>query len=205
MTTNRPDRETLREALHRIHHVATCRRSDCGERHSYMEIPANPKRDADLILGAAIDELVELRERVKVLEGLKPEFPPRPPELDPDAPKVVGLPRYGLRWEGPAHGLRQPLAVPMDDGYWTPWHIAAGVESSATWPYVLAFARLMEAKLEKNRHKGNREGWLKDFARLREELAELEAATDRPSNGDVPGEAADVANFAMMIATWREG
>lgn len=118
---NRPNEETLREALHRIHHVATCRKPDCTERHSYMEIPANPKADADLLLSAAIDELVELRERVKVLEGLKPELPPRPPELDPNAPKVVGLPRYGLRWNGPT----QPLAVPMDDGYWTPWHIAS--------------------------------------------------------------------------------
>lgn len=48
------------------------------------------------------------------LRGLLPEMPPMPPEGS-------GLPRYGLRWNGP----QQPLAVPMDDGYWTPWHLAA--------------------------------------------------------------------------------
>ena len=30
------------------------------------------------------------------------------------------LPRYGLRWNGPT----DPVSVPMDDGYWTPWHLA---------------------------------------------------------------------------------
>lgn len=48
------------------------------------------------------------------LRGLMPELPPLPPEGQ-------GLPRYGLRWNGPS----QPLSVPMDDGYWTPWHLAA--------------------------------------------------------------------------------
>jgi hypothetical protein len=51
--------------------------------------------------------------RIEVLQGLLPEFPPRPPEGS-------GMPRYGLRWNGPD----QPLAVPMDDGYWMPWHLA---------------------------------------------------------------------------------
>ena len=32
------------------------------------------------------------------------------------------MPRYGLRWNGPT----TPVAVPMDDGYWTPWHLAQG-------------------------------------------------------------------------------
>ncbi|MCO6057358.1 hypothetical protein NG726_11820 [Pseudomonas sp. MOB-449] len=47
------------------------------------------------------------------LRGLTPDLPPRPPE-------GFGLPRYGLRWNGPG----QPLSVPFDDGYWTPWHLA---------------------------------------------------------------------------------
>ncbi|WLH87871.1 hypothetical protein PSH87_14335 [Pseudomonas sp. FP453] len=59
---------------------------------------------------AAILALVAENER---LRGLKPALPPRPPD-------GFGLPRYGLRWNGP--GL--PLAVQMDDGYWTPWHLA---------------------------------------------------------------------------------
>lgn len=47
------------------------------------------------------------------LQGLQPAWPPRPPD-------GAGLPRYGLRWNGPS----QPLAVLIADGYWTPWHLA---------------------------------------------------------------------------------
>ena len=50
---------------------------------------------------------------IEELKGLRPAWPPRPPNGE-------GLPRYGLRWNGP----QQPLAVPMVDGYWTPWHLA---------------------------------------------------------------------------------
>lgn len=83
---------------------------------------------------------------------------------------------------------------------------------SPTWPYVLAFAIRMEAKLEKNRHKGNREGWLKDdpddlSSRLKQELVELDDAVfhedwaqDSEGRERIANEAADVANFAMMIA-----
>lgn len=79
---------------------------------------------------------------------------------------------------------------------------------SATWPLVLAFSKRMEAKLELNRHKGDREGWLGCkvgdlLARLKQETEELETALRRvPSLGtqNVADEAADVANFAMMIA-----
>lgn len=55
---------------------------------------------------------------VELLKGIKPEGPPRPPEGH-------GLPRYGLRWNGP----QQPLATPMDDGYWTPWHLADALKA----------------------------------------------------------------------------
>jgi hypothetical protein len=54
------------------------------------------------------------------LRDIQPELPPRPPEGD-------GLPRYGLRWDGPD----QPVAVPMDDGYWTPFHLAAAAAAVA--------------------------------------------------------------------------
>lgn len=85
---------------------------------------------------------------------------------------------------------------------------------SPTWPYVLAFAIRMEAKLEKNRHKGDREGWIKDdpedlISRLKQELVDLETEVEHRiepgvvgvgSVESIAGEAADVANFAMMIA-----
>jgi hypothetical protein len=58
-------------------------------------------------------EIDQLKAENKRLSGLKPEAPLRPPGGN-------SLPRYGLRWNGP----QQPIAVPMDDGYWTPWHLA---------------------------------------------------------------------------------
>lgn len=90
---------------------------------------------------------------------------------------------------------------------------------SPTWPYVLEFAKRMEAKLERNRHKGNREGWINDdpwalIKRLCQETQELEdemiafeATTDSTSDEStqaerVANEAADIANFAMMLADW---
>lgn len=48
--------DEIRQALSRIHKVAIGESTD-----SYMSIPADPKRDADLILSAAIDELAALR------------------------------------------------------------------------------------------------------------------------------------------------
>jgi NTP pyrophosphatase (non-canonical NTP hydrolase) len=86
----------------------------------------------------------------------------------------------------------------------------AGVDSS-TWPIVLWFAGEMEKKLEANRHKGDAEGWrmCSPFTlldRLREETGELSTAMDLIPPADpavfpkIIAEAADVANFAMMIA-----
>lgn len=57
--------------------------------------------------------LSDAQRAIAELRGLVPELPPRTPEGE-------GMPRYGLRWNGP----QQPVAVPMDDGYWTPWHLA---------------------------------------------------------------------------------
>ena len=54
------------------------------------------------------------------LEGLRADPPPRPPEGD-------GLPRYGLRWNGPT----SPVSVPREDGYWTPWHLADEMRKDA--------------------------------------------------------------------------
>lgn len=75
---------------------------------------------------------------------------------------------------------------------------------------VTVFAELMEAKLRENDHKG---GWQQDpvtalMARLKEETDELRAvlsrragsATPRSYAAEVGREAADIANFAMMVA-----
>lgn len=68
--------------------------------------------DAPLI-AALVNAADALLAEIEQLRGITPEFPPRPPNGE-------GLPRYGLRWTSPT----EPLAVPMDDGYWTPWHLA---------------------------------------------------------------------------------
>jgi hypothetical protein len=82
---------------------------------------------------------------------------------------------------------------------------------SNTKPYVDAFAEIMEAKLERNRHKGDREGWKNCtleylFKSLRKEVRELKDALEGTANRyGVAEECADVANFAMMIADWKGG
>lgn len=79
---------------------------------------------------------------------------------------------------------------------------------SPTWPFVLAFAERMEAKLAENRHKGNRDDWVKDDIidlrrRIHMELRELDdACNNKSSSEDIANEAADVANFCMMVADW---
>jgi NTP pyrophosphatase (non-canonical NTP hydrolase) len=95
--------------------------------------------------------------------------------------------------------------------------IAEGIGGSETYPVVLRFAGYMERKLEANRRKGNRENWLRCdprdlLERLRQETSELQvqmqvasAFMSEPANARtmaerVCEEAADVANFALMIA-----
>ena len=76
-------------------------------------------------------------------------------------------------------------------------------------PEVQAFAEMMEAKLQENDDKG---GWqhmgsAEVFVRLIEEAGELAALVDRRRGlppaawrAKLGSEAADVANFAMMLA-----
>lgn len=67
---------------------------------------------------------------------------------------------------------------------------------------VLWFAQEMERKLQENDHKGGWDTcspkWL--LNRLRQETAELELAIATGDPVKTTREAADVANFAMMIA-----
>jgi len=78
-------------------------------------------------------------------------------------------------------------------------------------PQVMRLALEMERKLRLNEHKGGRETWLgtaraKLLNRLHDEVAELEKAVVQHGNGvegsldAMQAEAADIANFAMMIA-----
>ncbi len=72
--------------------------------------------DADELrqaLAIAVQERDEARAEVERLRGVQPEVPPRPPN-------GLDLPRYGLRWNGPT----EPVPVPTEGGYWTPWHLA---------------------------------------------------------------------------------
>lgn len=91
-----------------------------------------------------------------------------------------------------------------------PVHEVAGVDPGKTWPVVMRFAVAMEGKLAQNRHKGDRAGWLAMDCgelrdRLRDEVDELDDAIRNLSGPKaILAEAADVANFAMMIAD-REG
>ena len=69
---------------------------------------------------------------------------------------------------------------------------------------VLMFAKVMEKKLRRNDHKGHwKNGGYEDFQwfvdRLKEEVEELEEALDSRIPEDIADEAADVANYAMMI------
>lgn len=69
-------------------------------------------------------------------------------------------------------------------------------------PELELFTQFMENKLKLNDHKG---GWEKCtiedlFNKLRREVDELQAAIEGEPNLNVAFEAADIANFAMMIA-----
>lgn len=113
MLIDKPKLKTLAEnAMHAYNDLSTKGGSACHivwTRASYEFYEAADPA-AVLVLLREIDQLKAENER---LSGLKPEAPPR-------LSGGNGLPRYGLRWNGP----QQPIAVPMDDGYWTPWHLA---------------------------------------------------------------------------------
>jgi hypothetical protein len=79
------------------------------------------KAAAELRRLASVEaERDQLRAEVEALRGLKPEIPHRPTHNNDASFQHPSLPRYGLRWNGPG----QPVSVPMEDGYWTPFHLA---------------------------------------------------------------------------------
>lgn len=89
---------------------------------------------------------------------------------------------------------------------------SALLADSPTFKHVLDFAFRMEAKLAKNRHKGDRNGWLKDHPwelveRMLDETVEVQECFKAHSDGidctdaeKTADECADVANFCMMVA-----
>jgi hypothetical protein len=102
-----------------------------------------------------------------------------------------------MRWKGINDTMR---------GYWRA--IARAVLSAVPSyadglrPEVLAFAVAMETRLRANDHKG---GWGSCSAahllsRVADEFKELKRAVGDLNGGDILHEAADVANFAMMVA-----
>ena len=100
------------------------------------------QENAMLHMTGIVSERDTLREECERLRGLTPEPPPRPPEGE-------GMPRYGLRWNGP--GI--PLSVPMDDGYWTPWHLAEAERDTQRQQLAELRAQLLAiASAEPRRH-----------------------------------------------------
>jgi len=91
---------------------------DLGTLLEYQSI--DTEKDACLRYVAAANPaaVLALLAEIDRLAGARPDAPPRPPEGE-------GLPRYGLRWNGPT----SPITVPMPDGYWTPYdQVFAGSE-----------------------------------------------------------------------------
>jgi NTP pyrophosphatase (non-canonical NTP hydrolase) len=71
-------------------------------------------------------------------------------------------------------------------------------------PEVMKFASLMEKKLQINDYKGGWKGGRRDlswfFKRMSLEVIELDEALEKGIAEDIALEAADIANFCMMIA-----
>jgi len=90
---------------------------------------------------------------------------------------------------------------------------SALLAESPTFKHVLDFAFRMEGKLAKNRHKGDRDGWLNDdpwslVERILDETVEVQQCFTMGSDGrvdygdaeELANECADVANFCMMVS-----
>ncbi len=75
-------------------------------------------------------ELAQAEATIAELRGAVPELPPRPNEYNGPKLQHPALPRYGVRWNGP----NTPIAVPMVDGYWTPFHLAHAALAAAPQP-----------------------------------------------------------------------
>jgi hypothetical protein len=139
------------------------------------------------------------------------------PEPAPRAEAEATIEGAGMIGTSVELTLRLPLApCPIRFGdkvrvsWGAPAPSAPTAPTPAPRPEVMAFARAMEAKLRKHDAKRGTTGWKRDRAvalaqRLREEVDELDGAAEMFEEGEEPAEnvlseAADVGNFAMMIA-----
>ena len=142
-------------------------------------------KNAAFIAAANPAAILALVAEIDQLKGLMPDWPPRPPDGE-------GLPRYGLRWNGP----QQPLAVPMNDGYWTPWHLAHQLKAEVD--SLTREADRQYTTIEAYRKDAERYRWLCE----RFGVTKLPCAIERIIDGDVyvaDGKAAvDVAIDAAM-------
>lgn len=107
MTETKQTYQQLEQELEVWRHGPSC--WSCGDSGDVHHLDGEWLGKCDCLAA----QLIEVKAENERLKGLQPGYPPRPPDGE-------GLPRYGLRWNGP----QQPLAVPITDGYWTPWHLA---------------------------------------------------------------------------------
>ena len=142
-----------------------------------------------------------------------PVAEPAQPMCAPDCGKLGGHPAGDDPYlcspacESVGYSVNPP---PVPPG---PVPVEAPIEGTGLRPCVVAFAWDMERKLRANDHKGGWEGddWTALHKRMLEEAEELRSViagkhllgSGRPwqeKRAQVRGEAADVANFAMMLA-----
>ncbi len=75
---------------------------------------------------ALLDEIRELETELAKCKAENDQLRGCTPALPPRFGSEQTLPRYGIKWHGP----QTPLTVPMEDGYWTPYHLAAQREDN---------------------------------------------------------------------------
>lgn len=135
--------------------------------------------------------------------------------------KVFPVPR-DCEWDGiDAYCWPYTRAAHPYNNIWEAWQAAkadSAAQVEALHPSVIAFAKAMQYKLDKNKHKdgkggvrnpdGSRNGWsgcsvLFLREKLEEEVEELIDALEHDGPDEVRNEAADVGNIAMMLADIR--
>jgi len=152
------------------------------ERCEFIETEYVRAEAEDLTRDALLLALAAARVERNRLRGLQPELPPRPPAGE-------GLPRYGLRWNGPT----QPVAVPMDDGYWTPFHLAQSARCGS------CLADLDSARAEGVRLRLLNERMLQCITGFVEAVEAAEVHATRPKGGQQVTFSGDFASAVPSV------